>query len=73
MDNLASTKIKISEQLKYVKRQENLSPQQDDSMKHHSMMLEACTSEGKIADPSIQCNFEGAESPDFPVTMKEQQ
>ena len=42
-------------------------------MKHHSMMLESCTSKGKIADPLIQCNFEGAESLDIPVTTTERQ
>ena len=42
-------------------------------MKHHSVMLATCTGEGKIAQPSIQCNFEGAESLDIPVTMTKQQ
>ena len=41
-------------------------------MKYHSVMLESCTGKGKIADPSIQCHFEGAESPDIPVTVIEQ-
>ena len=42
-------------------------------MKHQSVMLAACTGEGKITDPSIQCNFEGVESPYFHVTVIEQQ
>ena len=42
-------------------------------MKHHSVMLATCIGEGKIAEPSIQCNFEGAESPYIPVTVIEQE
>ena len=42
-------------------------------MKYHSVMLESCTGKGKIAEPSIECNFEGVESPDIPVTVTEQQ
>ena len=73
MVNSSSVKIKIPEHLEYFKKIENLSPQQDDSMKHHSMMLAACIGKGKIVDPSIQCSFEGVESSDIPVTMTEQQ
>ena len=36
-------------------------------------MLASCTGEGKTTEPSIQCNFEGVESPDIPVTVTEQQ
>ena len=36
-------------------------------------MLESCTGKRKIAEPSIQCNFEGAKSPYFPITVTEKQ
>ena len=36
-------------------------------------MLESCTGKGKNAEPSIQCNFEGVESPNILVTVIEQQ
>ena len=49
MVNSSSVHIKIPEHLEDFKKKENLSPQQDDSMKHHSVMLATCTSEGKIA------------------------
>ena len=42
-------------------------------MKNHLVMLAGCTGEGKIIEPSIQWNFEGAESPYFPVIVTEQQ
>ena len=42
-------------------------------MKYHSVMLESCTKKGKIAEPSIQCNSEGVDSLDIPVTMTKQQ
>ena len=33
-------------------------------------MLESCTGKGQIAEPSIQCNFEGVESPNVPVVTE---
>ena len=71
--NSSSVKDKVSEQLGDIKEKESLSPRQVHTMKHHSVMLESCTGKEKIADPSIQCNFEGVESLDIPVTMIEQQ
>ena len=41
-------------------------------MKYHLVMLESCIGKGKITEPSIQCNFEGVESLDIPVTVTEQ-
>ena len=54
MFNSSSVQIKIPEHLQYFKNKENISPQQDDSMKNHSVMLAACTCEGKIVQPLIQ-------------------
>ena len=53
MVNSSSVQIKILEHLEDFKKKENLSPQQDDSMKHCSLMLAACIGKGKIAEPSI--------------------
>ena len=33
-------------------------------------MLESCTGKGKIAEPSIQCNFEDVKSPNVPPVTK---
>ena len=69
MVNSSLVKNKVSKELEYIKEKESLSPQQVHTMKYHSVMLESCTGKGKIAKPSIQCNFEGVESPNFPVTV----
>ena len=66
-------KNKVPEQLEDIGRKESLSAQQVYTRKYHSVMLESCTGKRKIAEPSIQCNFEGVESPDIPVTVTEQQ
>ena len=71
--NSSSVKNKVLEQLEDIGKKESLGPQQVYTRKYHSVMLESCTEKGKIAEPSIQCNFEGAESPDIPVTVTEQQ
>ena len=71
--NSSLVHITIPEHLEDFKKKENLIPRQDDSMKHHSVMLAAWTCKGKFAEPSIQFNFEGAESSDILVTVTEQQ
>ena len=72
MVNSSSVKNKILEHLEYFKRKENLSPQQDYSVKHHSVMLASCIGEGKSTEPSSHCNFEGDEYPDIPVKVTKQ-
>ena len=68
--NSSSVKNKVSEQLEDIKKKESLSPQQVDTMKHHLVMLQSCRGKGKITEPLFECNFEGAESPDIPVTVQ---
>ena len=63
-------KNKVLEQLEDIGKKESLIPWQFYNRKYNSVMLEACTVKGKIAKPSIQCNFEGVKSPDIPVVTE---
>ena len=65
--DLSPVKNKVPEQLEDIGKKESLRPQQVYTRKYHSMMLESCTGKGKIAEPSIQCNFEGVKSPNVPI------
>ena len=57
--NSISTETEILELLKEVRRKVNFSHHQDDLMKQQSVMTSLCADEENIAEPSIQCSFEG--------------
>ena len=63
-------KNKVPEQLKDIGKKESLSLQEVYIRNYHSVMLESFTGKGKIAEPSIQCNFEGVRSPNVPVVIE---
>ena len=72
-DKSASTRTKISDLLKEVRRKVKLSHHQDDLVKQQSLMTGLCADEERIAEPSAQSSFKGNESPRIPVAMIEQQ
>ena len=70
-DKSASSRTKISELLKEVRRKVKLSHHQDDLVKQQSVMTGLCADEERIAEPLAQCSFKGNESPGIPIAITE--